>query len=526
MDSLKISIPGAGTRFLLLVAGLFASVAIATTAAMVAADYASTIDAAQQRHTVLAQLVEEHARRAFDIGKASLDDLSVLVMATGKPDAVSATAARMRWWLDDIPQISSFWLLDETGKVVFTTTSVDTAGRNVADREYFKAHAQGEEFHISRMTRGRFDNRWFFSLSKRLVDADGRFRGVLNASMDVDYFAAVYARLDLARTDNMTIFKPDGAVVARRLENWVADGEIGPSLGGHPVVTRHILNASSGAYEAKSTIDHVVRLGAYRKVEGWPLFVAAGSDKKMLIAPWRDRTERSIACCLGVLAALGFVTRWGYGKIGDEEAAQVRNAVLLEEVHHRVKNNLAIIQSLLMLEANRAPAEVRDGYQKSISRIEAMGLVHNLLYQAQDFEGIDAADYIARLCRALQVSAPERIVITADLDPLALAIDAAVPIALILNEVVTNALRHAFAGGQAGTVTVRLRRDGGKGILTVGDDGAGLPAGVGLDRSDGLGLMLVRQLTRQIGGSASLGNDGGTVFTLTFPLPAAPQATG
>ena len=146
---------GTGARLLLAISGLFAVAAVTTTGVMIETDRAGTIREVQQRNVVLAQMLEEHARRAFDISKASLLDLADKVMATGKPRVTPDIAARMAAWIIDIPQVFSFWVYGADGRVVYTTQQLDTAGLDYTDREYFKAHRDGTDLHIGRMTRGR-----------------------------------------------------------------------------------------------------------------------------------------------------------------------------------------------------------------------------------------------------------------------------------------------------------------------------------------------------------------------------------
>ena len=328
---------GIGAHLLLGTSCLFGVSALVATAMMIYQDRFGTLREAQERNTVLAQVLEEHARRSFDISKAALLDLEGPVMATGKPEVTPATADRMGAWTKDIPQIYSFWLIDAAGRVVFTTQQVDVSGVNYSDREYFKAHMNGEDFNVGRMTRGRIDKVWFFSLSKRLTDRDGNFCGVLLAAMRTDFFEALYSRLGLGPKDNIAIFRPDGAIVARRQVSRMADA--GPSVAGHPLFIEYASNPMAGVYEGPSPIDHVNRSGAYRSVEGWPLIVASATDMDRLLASWRGRSVCSAAYCAAMLFALGFLTWWGCRRIKGEMRALAfaaeageKNALLLSEV--------------------------------------------------------------------------------------------------------------------------------------------------------------------------------------------------
>jgi PAS domain S-box-containing protein len=194
---------------------------------------------------------------------------------------------------------------------------------------------------------------------------------------------------------------------------------------------------------------------------------------------------------------------------------------LLKEVHHRVKNNLQLITSLLSLQASRIkdPA-AREWFAESRNRVRAMSLVHENLYQAGNFVGISMAAHLPRLCshlsRAYGLEGRQIQVVTSIAD-VCLDIDRAVPCGLIVNELVSNALKHAFPNGRAGQVRVNLDRPSAdQAVLVVADDGVGLPSHLDIGRANSLGLQLVDDLTHQLHGTLAVSRDGGTTFTVTF----------
>ncbi|MBP1768781.1 MAG: hypothetical protein H6P98_2896 [Candidatus Aminicenantes bacterium] len=195
--------------------------------------------------------------------------------------------------------------------------------------------------------------------------------------------------------------------------------------------------------------------------------------------------------------------------------------VLLREIHHRVKNNMQVISSLLSLQAQQfQDREVREAFKESQGRIRSMALVHEKLYKAHNLSRIDFSDYVATLTASLfrvyQVN-PERIKYKMDLDKVLLDVNASIPCGLILNEIILNALKHAFPDGRAGEIHVELReKEGGTVRLIVRDNGIGFPEGIDIRNTDTLGLQIVALLTDQMDGKIDIRNDGGTVFTLTF----------
>jgi PAS domain S-box-containing protein len=185
---------------------------------------------------------------------------------------------------------------------------------------------------------------------------------------------------------------------------------------------------------------------------------------------------------------------------------------LMRELHHRVKNNMQIVASLLKMQAERAPpGEARDALLTSHGRVHAIAQAHEILYAQEDVAQIDIAQYVCSLTTQLAVAAglaPACLEMSVDAG-LVLPVDTAVPISLILNELVTNVLKHAYPDGRSPWASVSVRRDGSDVILEVRDRGAALPPGLDPARSNTLGLRLVGRLARQLDGEAKYVVDGG-----------------
>jgi len=199
--------------------------------------------------------------------------------------------------------------------------------------------------------------------------------------------------------------------------------------------------------------------------------------------------------------------------------------ILLREVHHRSKNNMQVLSSLIRLQAEALQDEHSlFAFHESEQRIRAMALVHEKLYQSDDLGHVDAGAYLSDLVRQLVPAYAKRPVgIDVQADHAALSIDAAIACGLITNELVSNALRHAFEDVASPALQVALRRvEKGSAVdveLVVTDNGHGLPRGVDLDKTAGLGIQLVRALTRnQLGGSVDyVSTPGGLEVHVRFP---------
>ena len=191
--------------------------------------------------------------------------------------------------------------------------------------------------------------------------------------------------------------------------------------------------------------------------------------------------------------------------------------ILLKEVHHRVKNNLQVIASLLRFEAASGEEGALRGIQH---RVESMAFIHEQLYETGDLREVDLAKHAALLATNLFDAYgvdPARIACRVTMEPLSLGVDQAIPAGLILNELISNALKHGFRNGRAGSLSIEGGRRGGRIALEVRDDGVGIPEGIGLEKPKSLGLEIVNILTRQLKGTFELDRGRDTTFRVSFP---------
>jgi len=219
---------------------------------------------------------------------------------------------------------------------------------------------------------------------------------------------------------------------------------------------------------------------------------------------------------------------WRYEDITDRKRNEERiraslkeKEVLLKEIHHRVKNNLQVISSLLNLQANQIrDRETAQVFRDSQSRVKAMSLVHERLYQSSDLARIDFAGYVEDVTRHLlrsYQSGPRGVRLKVDVDPVSFNIDTAIPCALIINELVSNSLKYAFPNGKDGEINIRLNQTETEDLnLCISDNGIGFPANVSWEKTDSLGLQLVRSLTDQLNGSIKCQLDRGAQFDIRF----------
>jgi PAS domain S-box-containing protein len=205
----------------------------------------------------------------------------------------------------------------------------------------------------------------------------------------------------------------------------------------------------------------------------------------------------------------------------EESLRQVQ--ILLKEVHHRVKNNLQIITSMINLEERRVDSRLQGILQDIENRINTMALIHEHLYTGESLAQISMPEYLESLSNSITASFnlhSRDIKIVQEVEEIILSIDTAIPLGIIANELITNSIKHAFPEGR-GTITVGLVRREGTYRLTIADDGVGCPDQP--DEQEGLGITLVHQLARQLQGDTSYASDSGCSITVTFPAEVSKQ---
>ncbi len=265
--------------------------------------------------------------------------------------------------------------------------------------------------------------------------------------------------------------------------------------------------------------------------------VSAGDMKRPVVLRWRRKdgeiiwTEQHNVPVYdeeGRLVAIEGIARDITERMKYEAALRAslkEKEILLQEIHHRVKNNMQVISSLLNLQAKLIDdPRAQEMFRQCQKRIRSMALVHEKLYRSPDMASIDFQDYLHSLARTVYQDYQRllgQVELKIELEPVNLNINQAVPVGLIVNELITNSLKHAFPEGRKGKIWVVMKKaEGNKVMLQVKDDGVGLPQELDPKRTESLGLMIVYTLAKQIDGRIELRREGGTDFRIIFPLPA------
>lgn len=284
------------------------------------------------------------------------------------------------------------------------------------------------------------------------------------------------------------------------------------------LLTLGFADLTSPEYLQVST-DHIGRMVQYGKVESYKKEYIRKDGSRLPVAVsavvFQDDKKRNVV--------LGHIE-----DITERLAAEKRVATLLQEkdlilkeVHHRIKNNLAVIRSILRLQAMDAPdAVTAESFRATESRVQSMTVLYEKLYEAAGFSDASLRDYIPALIRGIVANFPNGSVvgIVLNVDDVRLDARRLQSLGILVNELVTNSMKYAFEGRGAGTIFVSAKKTGDRVVVSIGDDGIGLPAGVDPGSSSGFGLTLVSMLAQQLQGTLRMERGDGTKAVLDFKL--------
>lgn len=417
---------------------------------------------------------------------------------------------------------------------------------NVADLAYFGRHRAGKsDLDVSGLMRDRHDGTLLFTMSRRVPAADGGFAGVASVSFEPRIVGEVYREYALAVDTTFVWAHADGRVIVREpshSESLTPDETLVPN-----VVAALAAGVSDQGVEAvlPDGRRHLVRM---RQVGSYPYHVVVGTPLGAIISTWGQGLLPYVVG--GVMALFAFVLgarRWldwaaaedRYREqlallLTEKDALLDQKELLMREVDHRVKNSLQLVANLLDLQSGLASETVvRAQLAEARGRVEAVAVLHRSLHGGEGADRVDLAKYLGDLLRNLSEATRAPVAFVREGPALQLCNDTALSVGLIVNELVTNALKHAYPDG-AGPVRVLLRDEGGRLRLRIADAGVGLPPGFDVCAEGNLGMRIVRMLVDGLGGVLTAERlDPGAAFEIELPRreagdhsdPAGPKRT-
>ncbi len=474
--------------------------------------HADTADRVRDRAESAARIV---ANSAGWIGELAQQTLLRVDLSLGS-DLPSVNTDRNQDLNDTVgalPRGVDVFVVDAEGRLLFSTVA-GADGVVVVDREYFTSLRDGAAFHTSAVMVSRMTGEQVFAFSRRL-DRHNAFAGAAIVSYSTSILAELWLSLDLDRSSEISLVRSDGLLMARYPLR-----EDETNLRDTPLFTEHLPHEPSGSFASESPLDGTMRTVSYRAIPGTSMVALAAISG----AAWTDFWRQAVLLVLLVLpvgtglAATSIVImrllRRDQRRQDELEAAIETNTLLFREIHHRVKNNLQSVQSLVRMQD--IPQQAKLDLQ---SRFAAMAAMHEHIYKHDEYLDIVAGDYVPAIVQPIIATYGDRADMSFDIDPILIDRDHATPLALLLSELVTNALKYAFPAEGRGRIAISLKAGpGGRSRLTVSDDGVGLPQEL---HDASMGMRLISGIVAQLNGTYSFASDHGTHFSADIWLSQA-----
>lgn len=506
---------------------------------------------AEDRAQAAVRVLAEHAARLFDAADL-LVEFAAQETTDRRWDDIATSHSlweRLNGQRARLPFLDAVWLNDEAGLLRLSTVAFPAPYSDASDREMFRFHkANPDQPHISERIVGRVTNKASFLLSRRLSTPDGGFRGTASVTVDPAYLAGFYKELDLSHAPVTLMVRADNlSVLVREPDNGQAI----------PAPLSDAARRAIASHPENGIMRDDSMIFAHRRVANWPVYVAVHHDVAPVIETWRRLIAPYAGLAAAAALALLALSLFGFRQaraarlvqsglesrvkertaslelaLGERDSALAEKDLLMREVNHRIKNSLQVVSSLLSLQAQAVgDVQLRAHLEEAGRRVQAISDIHLLLYRIDDVRFIPFHDYLTALCRDLERSAQSnggawRLELA--VEPVDVPTDQAVPLGLIANELVMNAIKHAYPDGGPGKdadgtpnpIAVGLSRDpSGEVRLTVSDNGVGLPAEFDWRRSRSLGMRLIHALSNQLGATLAIEpGEPGTRFAVRMPL--------
>lgn len=489
---------------------LFIVAVLGITTLLVWQNYRAAVSASEAKAIASAHVVAANIEWMIEASDQALRRIDVVF--EDKPIQSSMdTIADIAVAVGNLPSGFQYSVYDETGQLRLSSV-VNAPIINVSDRPYFQAVKKRDETVISPQLRERISKEEVFVIARRISRA-GSFHGVATIAIPVRVMGDFLSSLNLGEYSAVGVIRDDGWLVARYP---IVPGSI--DLSDTPLFQPPLNAQQSGFYQSEtSPVDGKTRVIGFWRVDKWPLLVVAGVARgEMLDLFWATfRAEALFGLPMILLLLLEGVliaalVRAFVGRNRDLELALERNNFLFREIHHRVKNNLQAVSALVRLQP--IPEQAR---KEMVNRISAMIAVHEQLYQSDQFDRVEVAPYLTRVIGEIAKAYNRDVNIVSRFEGLLVDRDQALPIGLVVNEVVSNAFKYAFDNGRRGRLEVELVRENDQARLTIRDDGPGFAPDTA---TKGMGSKLIAGFVAQLGGNYTLESNQGTVFTMTIPV--------
>ena len=523
----------------------------------------------------LAQAAQLSATEQVNMISASRE---ILTSLAAQPDIRNASGPACRRALQraigGLDQYSGAAVIDAKGNFA-CASSPTRSGVNVADRQWFISVMSGDGFVISDLIVSRWLGTWGITTAVPLVDDEGIIEGSVALFIGLDWLTRRYHYGSESDDTAFALLDSQGEIITGEAERSPARSPLPAREIVNEHLREHLEGGQTQTFRARGH-DGVWRLYAISPLLGGRIFVVLGTPVLTAIGPlalqvaWGVFTPLlmwALAIAVVWFGIEHLVVRWityleritsayaaGRHSVRPERVsaapAEIRSLgetfsrmadllsarehelreslaqkeILVREIHHRVKNNLQLVMSLLNLHARRIRdprAEV--AFAEARSRINALATLHRRLYESESLQEIDLKWFLEDLCAELRrggLSRGRNVELTVDSPSEVIGPDVAVPLGLLVTEAITNAYKHAFNERDGGHIQVQIARESPESLLlTIRDDGTGFDAGASSPDNNGLGRSLIEAFVRQLRGELETRSEDGTVVQVRFPAP-------
>lgn len=499
-------------RVLITACGLFALASGSVAAYIIAQDRADTLRVVGERTSSMSRMIVAHGDAAADSAIQVINSVYPLIVGWDmkEQDTARSVQARFSEMVKGNNAIASAWVVDAGGNNVADSWGYPAKPVNGADRPYFKAHLAGaaDPLIAGDERPGTVSGKERFTVSRAVRNPDGTLKAVIAVGVYKSVFDTLYKEAVTWPGARAGLYTVSGDVLARISSVKPAS----PAFVGE--MQKRVLAEPNGTAFVQQ--DDEPRIVSWSRSADHPaVFATSSQPVTAALEEWQARAWTTGLSALVVNVALWvlsvFILRW---LVARQQAEA--NELAVREVNHRVKNSLQMLASLLHIRARKSddPA-FRDAAKELTSQLTALAETYRFVQSANSLETVDAAVTLQGLCQHLEGTYGIPITVAAK-PPLVIHADHGTAFAVIVNELVTNAMKH---GG--GPVSVALAQDKGMLHLSVSSEKGQLPAGFNVDEQKGFGLKAVRSMLQPLGGRLSATNSGaGSCFTVTVPETA------
>ncbi|KRD25281.1 hypothetical protein ASE36_21680 [Rhizobium sp. Root274] len=473
--------------------------------------YRSSIQAAEDRVAAASLVVATHAEwvNAF----ASQSTRRIAAIAVGEDVREWDIAEGVANAIEGLPSSAKVYIVDAEGNTRFSTDP-DVQPINITDRAYFRALKEGAPEYVSSLLISRLNGEQIFVFSRRL-ERNGEFAGTVNLSLSAEIMKPIWDAVNLGGDFAVSFIRDDGQLVARYPK---PDRPL--DMSNYVLFTDYLKRAPTGTYTAAaSPMDGVQRIVGYRKVATTPFVAIAAGDLGLLMRPfWNGVLVLAVftaIACLGSLAAAWRIRSLVNAQ--ERQSAELADALeqnqfLLREIHHRVKNNLQSVMSLVRLHLKG-----QEGSHALTDRIKAMVEVHQLIYKHDSYIAIEAGSLTRSVVEGVLASFGSSTSPTYVFEPAHVSNDRATSLALLVNEVVSNSLKYGSAKVGQSELWISLTSSDEPGFfwLEIRDNGPGFD---NTTVHKGTGSKLIEGSVRQLDGTYGFSVANGSVFRAHLKL--------